>query len=123
MTDAATTESSKPAPVPCEGKPTRGWYAWNNRMPIGPGSFHTIGEVEVGNPGIIAILAPKIPQGMNPTILLLDLHLRQRPGMWPQVVTWATARYDSDIPDPPYTHVQVFCEEQEITNVPVENIS
>ena len=122
MPDEPTIDSTETTPVPCEGKPTRGWYAWNNRMPTGPGSFHVIGEVQVGNPGIVAILTPRVPQGINPKILLLDLHLRQRSGIWPQVVTWATARYDSEIPKPPYSEVQVFCGKEEVAHVPVEDI-
>ena len=34
------------------------------------------------------------PQGINPAILMLDLHLVQKPGMWPQVLAVAHARYD-----------------------------
>ncbi len=122
MSEEQTIDCNETEPVPCEDHQTRGWYAWNNRMPGGPGGFHVVGEVEVGNPGIIAILTPKVPQGINPQILLLDLHLRQRPGVWPRVVTWAGARFDSAIPHPPYTQVVVFCGDKEIAHIPVEDV-
>lgn len=51
------------------------------------------GEVWVGNPGIEATLSYAEPQGMNPAILLLRLDLLQRPGFWPQVMTWKPAAY------------------------------
>ena len=84
---------------------TRNWYAWINTMPPKPDDFHIIGEVFVGNPGVEALLTPKQPQGINPRIFLLDLHLIQKPGMWPQVMTWVQARYDFIIRpgEPPYS--------------------
>ena len=50
------------------------------------------------------------PQGINPAILMLDLHLVQKPGMWPQVLAVAHARYDRVLPPgaPPYKSVEVL---------------
>ncbi len=76
---------------------TRNWYAWLNEMPPKPDDVHVTGEVYVPNPGMQAFLTIKEPQGINPEILLLDLHLIQQPGMWPQAFTWVQARYDSVI--------------------------
>lgn len=73
---------------------TRNWYAWLNLMPPRPDDFHVVGEVEVGNPGVLAELHERVPQGPVPTTLQLDLHLMQRPGPWPQTVTWTQCRYD-----------------------------
>ncbi|AZN99287.1 hypothetical protein EJ066_20360 [Mesorhizobium sp. M9A.F.Ca.ET.002.03.1.2] len=101
---------------------TRDWYAWINTMPPKPDDFHVIGEVYVGNPGVEGFLAFREPQGINNKILLLDLHLVQRPGMWPQVMTWVQARYDSVIrPDAPeYTDVEIFFEAKSIAKISVE---
>ena len=63
---------------------TRNWYAWINTMPPKPDDFHIIGEVFVGNPGVEALLTPKQPQGINPRIFLLDLHLIQKPECGPK---------------------------------------
>jgi hypothetical protein len=89
---------------------TRNWHAWINAMPPGPNNLHVVGEVLVGNPGIQGELTIRQPQGINPAILLLDLHLVQRPGMWPQVMTWKQVRFDKVmVPRTPrYTEVQVF---------------
>lgn len=65
------------------------WHAWLNAMPPKPDDFHVAGDVFVSNPGIIASLTMRAPQGINPTILILDLNLIQRSGMWPQVMTCA----------------------------------
>ena len=55
--------------------------------------LYVAGEVQVGNPGIEAVLNYAIPQGTNPAILLLDLALIQRPGVWPDLQTWVSAKY------------------------------
>jgi hypothetical protein len=65
---------------------TRNWFAWNDLMPPGPPSFHIIGDVQVPNPGVDLLLTERVPQGINPAIILLDLHFIQLPGLWPQMV-------------------------------------
>ncbi len=101
---------------------TKDWYAWINFMPPPPNDFHTVGSVLVGNPGIKAILTPRVPQGINPAILLLDLVLVQQPGYWPQVMTWIEARYDKVVPGSPYTMVQIFSGDEAIAEVQVEEV-
>lgn len=108
--------------VSCKGIETRDWYAWNNLMPPKPDDFHVIGEVRVGNPGIIAQLFPKEPQGINPDILLLDLVLVQQPGIWPEVLTWVPARYDKVVLNSTYTSVEIFCQDERIAGIEVEDV-
>lgn len=81
-------------PLPLD---TSDWFAWVSRMPPGPASFHVTGTVTLPSPGYEARLEYATPQGINPTDLILDLRITQRPGIWPQVVTNVTVRYD--IPD------------------------
>jgi hypothetical protein len=93
-------------------------------MPPSPNHFHAIGEVQVANPGIEALLTLKEPQGVNPAVLLLDLHLVQKPGVWPQIVTWIQARYDKTMtPNTPrYTQAQVFEQGASLATVPVHTV-
>ncbi|MGH1539579.1 MAG: hypothetical protein ACRBHB_04095 [Arenicella sp.] len=104
---------------------TRNWYAWLNEMPPKPDDFHVTGEVYVANPGVKALLTVKEPQGINPDVLLLDLHLVQQPGMWPQMMTWAQARYDSVICPGGvlYKQVEIFYENESIATMDVETVS
>lgn len=104
---------------------TKDWYAWINLMPPKPDDFHVVGEVFVANPGIEAFLSVKEPQGINPNILLLDLHLVQKPGVWIQVMTWVQARFDKILtPDSPrYEHVEIFLDNESIAQIPVEEIN
>lgn len=99
---------------------TRDWYAWNNLMPPKPDDFHVRAEVQVPNPGVDVFLAYKTPQGINPKILLLDLVLVQRPGIWPQLVMWKPAHYDKV--NVTYEQVQVFYGSDEIANIPVVDV-
>ncbi|MEQ9403924.1 MAG: hypothetical protein RIM99_10080 [Cyclobacteriaceae bacterium] len=101
---------------------TKGWFAWNNLMPPGPPSFYVKGLVQVSNPGVFAQLVYKVPQGINPDILLLDLVLIQRPGIWPRPLTWVEARYHSTGVDLKYTDVNIFCGDQLIAEIPVQDI-
>lgn len=101
---------------------TKEWHSWINLMPPPPNEFHVVGDVLVSNPGIKALLIPKVPQGINPTILLLDLVLVQQPGFWPQVMTWAEARYDKIVKENPYKAVQIFSGDKAIAEVPVDEV-
>ena len=103
---------------------TRNWYAWINLMPPRPDDAHVIGEVLVANPGIQAHLCVREPQGINATILLLDLYLVQRPGKWPQVMTWVQARYDKILTSgsPKHEQVEIFLDKESIAQVPVEEV-
>ncbi len=103
---------------------TKNWYAWVNLMPPKPDDFHVIGEILVGNPGIQAQLCVKEPQGINPNILLLDLHLVQQPGIWPQVMTWVQARYDKILTpgSPGYEQVEIFFDNESIAQISVDEV-
>lgn len=119
MADAQTVELEGQI-VSLPAIDTRDWFAWNNVQPAGPARFHVTGDVHVPNPGVDALLVPKVPPGTNPTILLLDLILKQAPGMWPQVFVWAPARYDK-VPGS-FRHVQIFFGDAVIAEVPVEDV-
>ena len=109
--------------LPCADLQSRDWYAWINRMPPPPDDFHVTGEVLVANPGVEPLLTPKEPQGINPKILLMDLLLCQKPGIWPQVLTWKAVRYDKVRPGVDYEQVQVFCGDRVIADIPVQIVS
>ena len=97
---------------------TRDWNAWNDLMPPKPDEFHVVGEVQVPNPGVDVLLAPRLPQGINPRILLLDLILIQRPGNWTQLLVWKQARYDKL--NAKYESVQIFFGADVIATMPVD---
>lgn len=101
------------------------WYAWINLMPPKPDDFHVVGDVYVGNPGIEGQLNVRALPSINPNVLLLDLHLVQRPGMWPQVMTWIQVRFDKVLPltSPKYKEVEIFYDNISIAQLTVDEIS
>lgn len=102
--------------------PTRDWYAWNNLMPPKPDDFHIVGEVQVGNPSITAMLCPQEPQGNNADVLSMNLILIESAGGSIQVLTWVPARYDKILLNSTYKRVEIFYESQKIADIPVEDI-
>lgn len=103
---------------------SKDWHAWLNTMPPKPDDFHVVGDVFVGNPGVQGELGFREPQGFNPAILLLDLHLVQRPGMWIQSMSWIQCRYDRVVTpnSQHYTDVEVFHEGVSIATMKVVEI-
>jgi len=93
-------------------------------MPPPPDELHVVGQVVVANPGVDVELVEKVPQGINPSILMLDLHRHQRPGMWPQVLAVKPVRYDRVLPPrhPHYTYVDVFENGKRIQHLKVAEI-
>jgi hypothetical protein len=97
------------------------WQAWLDKMPPKPDELHVTGDVMVGNPGVQPTLAMRNPQGLNPAILILDLYLVQQPGMWPQVMTCASVRFDRVLPPgaTDYTSVEIYSDGEQIAQVDV----
>lgn len=89
---------------------SEGWYAWLNKMPSGPNTFHVVGDVLVSNPGVTALLTMREPQGINPNILMLDLTLVQQPGVWPDLIAHVQAHFDRVTPSgsSKYSSVDIF---------------
>lgn len=86
---------------------TSDWYAWLNKMPPGPVSFHLTGTVTVPSPGHDARLVVSVPQGSDPSELKLDLRVTKRPGTWPPQATKVAVRYDESTPAISYRKVRI----------------
>lgn len=109
-----------PNPYPSISVDTSDWYAWVNALPPGPKSFHVTGVVYAPTPGYDASLIPANPQGVNPKDLILDLRLQPRPGVWPQVITPISVRYDIEDYAGNYESVQVREPDGDAVQFPVE---
>jgi hypothetical protein len=101
---------------------TRGWYAWNDLMPPTPDFVHVVGEVLVPNPGVGAELTYREPQGINPAILLLDLTLHQKPGIWPQVLVWKPVNYDAVLGATKYARAVIFYDGAPLIALDVQDV-
>jgi hypothetical protein len=101
---------------------TKNWHGWIDKMPPPPDALHVRGEVEVSNPGVEVFLLKKQPQGINPAIILLDLFLFQRPGLWPALVVNKPAVYEEVGPSLSYQTAEILYQNQGIASVPIEII-
>ncbi len=97
----------------------REWSAWIDLEPGGDPRLYVQGEVELGTPGYEVTLARMVPQGFNPAILMLDLKIAAKGGMWPQVVTWHEAAYDEPAEQSQFTEVTVFYNGEIVQSLPV----
>jgi len=104
--------------LPCQGTKTRDW----NARVFPYGELSVVGEVWVPNPGVDLLLTPIEPQGVNPRILLLDLLLCQKPGVWPQMLVWKTAQYDKTVMGTAYERVDIRCGGGTIAKVAIVEI-
>ena len=73
--------------------PTHSWCAIADLEPPAPFSLRVNGKVTVPTPGYRAALTRAVPQGINPTQLILDLIVTRLPVIVPQVVTDIDATY------------------------------
>lgn len=101
---------------------TAEWYAWLNKMPPGPATFHISGLVYLPTPGYDVRLVPAAPQGINPKDLILDLEVTPRTGFWPQVVSPVTVRYDQRPAGVEYTSVLVREPDGDAVQIDVEEV-
>jgi hypothetical protein len=101
---------------------TSDWYAWVDKMPPGPASFHVTGTVHLPTPGYTASLELASPQGINPSDLILDLHVKPLPGIWPQVITPVTVRYDQSQSSGSYETVLVREPDGDAVRLDVEDV-
>ncbi|RCS52969.1 hypothetical protein DTL42_09140 [Bremerella cremea] len=72
---------------------THSWSAIANLQPPAPFSLSVKGKVNVPTPGYRADLKPAVPQGIDPSQLILDLVVTPLSGNWTQQLTDLLASY------------------------------
>ena len=103
---------------------TKDWRAWIDLMPPKPDDLHVTGRVYAPTPMHTARLIKREPQGINPTILQLQIFLEQQGGSSPDVMTWIEARYDETLTDSSIkiTTVEIFADESSIARIEVSEV-
>ncbi len=77
---------------------SKNWKAWHDTMPGSPPTLHVKGEVTCPTSGYSANLVPRVPQGINPAIYIMDLEVTP-PGegtVVHQTVTDVPVHYSED---------------------------
>lgn len=90
-----------------DGKTEDKWRAW--AVTQGDQTKLVVeGVYNEGGPGLVVIIKDAVPQGFNPTILLLDLRTATLPGVWPAVLQPVPAWYvKNPYKKDQYTSVQI----------------
>lgn len=99
---------------------SKDWNAWENRRqsnPPGP-SLHVTGKVETLNGAIMPTLRPSVPQGINPSILMLDLALEDS-GFGTDDIAFRSVHFTDVVSVGGYEEVQVLWEGETIETVDV----
>jgi hypothetical protein len=103
------------------GVRTKDWYAWADLMPPNPSELHVIGQAEVPNDGVEPGLAAR-PPGGNPTTLLLDFRLLQRPGSWQPAPVWKPLRLDRVLGSTTFRRVVVYSGDDVVADLAVDEV-
>lgn len=113
--------ATKPSSSDCHGAQTHSWEAWNNLMPGAGKTIHVIGKVRVNSGGWTATLSKRVPQGINPEILLLDLKVTPPTGPVTAPVLDLPVEFSEKYTGEKFTKTQVFCGEKVIADLPVKD--
>jgi len=101
----------------------RDFHAYEHRLSSQLAVTVVMGEVQVPNPGVEVSLSYAVPQGINPAILLLRIEFYQRPGIWPQVLTWKQVHFARISTGPAnYTQADVVSGGLIAVHVPVQHV-
>jgi len=121
---AAVANVLAPPRALAESKVAADWTAWVDLQPPGPPSLHVHGTVEAPTPCHKASLSVRVPPGINPTILQLNLSITPPTGPCTQVVTNIPVAYDDQAYDTGkgYKTVQIFDGNATIATVEIDEV-
>ena len=94
------------------------WTAIHDFMPPGPARLTVKGKCTFPTPGYTVTLKKKVPQGINPAILLLDKIVTPPSGPRPDVVTTIDVKYE-EVTNYRYTDVEL----SDGTKIKVQDVS
>lgn len=101
----------------------RGFHAFQSHISERLSFTAVMGEVLVANPGVEVTLSYAVPQGINPTALLLHIEFYQRPGIWPQVMTWKNVSFFRPaFGGPTYSEAEIVSGQVMVVRVPVQQM-
>ena len=94
------------------------WTAIHDFMPPGPARLTVRGKCTFPTPGYTVTLKKKVPQGINPAILLLEKTVTPPSGPQPEVITTIDVKYE-EVTNYRYTEVEL----SDGTKIKVQDVS
>jgi hypothetical protein len=95
-----------------------GWKAWHDNQPPGPATLHVTGECTFPTTGYSVELKPHHPQGINPSIYLMDKIVQEPTGNVAQVVTVVKVHY-REVTNAKYSEIHILTDN---VHIPVEEV-
>jgi hypothetical protein len=92
----------------------KNWSAVHDFMPPRPARLKVRGECTFPTPGFKVTLKKAVPQGINPTILILEKIVVKPTGIEPQIVTTIPVEYE-ETTDQPTKEVVIMPDDTKIT--------
>lgn len=89
--------------------------AWIDNMPGSARKLIVTGKLETPTAGWTAKLTYRVPQGINPKILLLNAAATAPSGPAAEVISQLDVRYEESPPQQDYTDVTVFNGDESLT--------
>jgi hypothetical protein len=89
---------------------TQDFSAWINLQPPGPPQLIVKGEVETDAGHFLPVLAERVPQGFNPTILMLDLTIKDTGQGGTDDVSFRPCRFDKPAERGQYISAEIYFE-------------
>lgn len=118
--EASEESAAEETGLPSEVK-LQNWIAILNLMPgPGPASFYVTGEVELPASNYEARLVKRVPQGINPKVLMLDLVLEPLKVPGTQALEWRLVRYEEEAArgaGAPYEQIEIFYQGNRIKRI------
>lgn len=89
------------------GSNCRDWYASHDHMPPGPKKLYVTGKCTFPTTGFSVELKPAVPQGINPSIYILNKIVHEPTGPTADVITTVDVRYEEQT-DTEYQQVHIM---------------
>jgi hypothetical protein len=96
-----------------------GWKAWHDNQPPGPATLHVAGECTFPTTGYSVELKPHTPQGINPSIYLMDRIVQEPSGNVGQKVTVVKVHY-REVTNAKYSEIHIVTDD---VHIPVKEVS
>lgn len=87
---------------------TSAFSAWIDLQPPGPSKLIVIGKVVTNGGNLVPQLTERVPQGINPTILLLDLTIEDTGGVGTTDVAPRDVRFEMAADEGAYSSVEIY---------------
>ncbi|UWQ36564.1 hypothetical protein K3552_13775 [Leisingera aquaemixtae] len=93
--------------------------AWINLMPPSSGTLIVVGRVVTNGGDLQPKLTERIPQGINPQILILDLTIEQTGGPGTNDVAQRDVRFEKQASQGQHSTVEIYFEGEQCTSLEI----